>query len=129
MDLDFDRGIARVPPLIVALGLIGSVSGWRVFGIAWAGAFLVGAAAAYLNFRLLEAFVNRLGRLAVATPAKPPKVSGVRLFIQFALCVMGAFVILRLSGFNVAAALWGFLVCPAAVMLEIVYELITYGHS
>jgi len=29
----------------------------------------------------------------------------------------------------VVVALCGFLVCPAAVMLEILYELITYGHS
>jgi hypothetical protein len=67
--------------------------------------------------------------LAAAEPGKPPKVSGVWLFIQFGLCVIGAFVIIRLSGFNVVAALCGFLVCPAAVMLEILYELFTYGHS
>ena len=73
--------------------------------------------------------MNRLGQLALAGSSKPPKVRGVRLFIQFILFVLGAFVILRLSGFNVIAALCGFLVCPAAVMLEILYELITYGHS
>lgn len=27
------------------------------------------------------------------------------------------------------AAFFGFLVCPAAVILEIVYELVTYDHS
>jgi hypothetical protein len=27
------------------------------------------------------------------------------------------------------AALLGFLVCPAAALVEIVYELFTYGHS
>jgi hypothetical protein len=129
MEMDFDKGLARVPVLIGALGLLGSGVAWRVGGVSSAGAFLIGAAAAYFNFRLLESFANRLGRLALAEPGKPPKVSGIRLFIQFALCVGGAFVILRLSGFNVVAALCGFLVCPAAVMVEIVYELITYGHS
>ena len=84
---------------------------------------------AYLNFRLIERFVNRLGSLAAAEPANPPKAPGIRLFLQFALFVLGAFVILRLSGFNVVVALCGFLVCPAAVMLEILYELFTYGHS
>jgi len=129
MEMDFDKGLARVPVLIGALGLLGSGVAWRVGGVSSAGAFLIGAAAAYFNFRLLESFANRLGRLALAEPGKPPKVSGIRLFIQFALCVGGGFVILRLSGFNVVAALCGFLVCPAAVMVEIVYELITYGHS
>jgi len=129
VEVDFDRGIARIPPLIAVLGLLGSLVAWRVAGVSSAGAFLCGAAAAYFNFRLLERFVNRLGRLAAAEPVKPPKASGARMFIQFALCVMGAFVILRLSGFNVVAALCGFLVCPAAVMVEILYELIAYGHS
>ena len=51
------------------------------------------------------------------------------MFIRFAFFVLGAFVILRFSGFNIVVALCGFLVCPAAVMLEILYELLTYGHS
>jgi hypothetical protein len=129
MAVDFDKGIARVPPLIAILGLIGSGVVWSARGLAFGGAFLAGAIAAYGNFWLLERFVNRLGRLAAAEPAGVPKVSGIRLFIQFALFVLGAFVILRLSGFNVVVALCGFLVCPAAVMLEILYELFTYGHS
>jgi hypothetical protein len=127
--IDLDKGIARVPVLIAALGLVGGCVAWPVAGIGWAVAFFVGAVAAYFNFRLLEHFVNRLGRLAAEEPGKPPKVSGVMLFIQFAVFVTGAFVIIRFSGFNVVAALCGFLVCPAAVMVEILYELFTYGHS
>jgi hypothetical protein len=129
VEIDFDKGIARVPPLIAALGLIGSGVAWRIGGLLYAVSFLAGGVAAYFNFRMIESFVNKLGRLAAAQPGKPPKASGVRMFIQFALCVAGAFVILRLTGFNVVAALCGFLVCPAAVILEILYELVTYGHS
>ncbi|HEY3827251.1 MAG TPA: ATP synthase subunit I [Bryobacteraceae bacterium] len=129
MAFDLDKGIARIPLLIAVLGLLGSGAAWRVGGIAYASAFLVGAAAAYFNFRLLERFVDRLGKAVAAEPARPRKAAGVVLFVQFALFVLVAFVILRLSGFNVVAALCGFLVCPAAVMLEILYELFTYGHS
>jgi hypothetical protein len=127
--VDLDKGITRVPPLIAVLGLVGSGVAWSIGGLLYAVSFLAGAAAAYLNFRLLERFVNRLGRLVAAEPANPPKASGIKLFLQFALFVLGAFVILRLSGFNVVVALCGLLVCPAAVMLEILYELFTYGHS
>lgn len=129
MPFDFDKGIARIPPLIFVLGLIGAGAAGRMGGFLYAGSFLAGAIAAYVNFRVIERFVNRLGELALAAPSQPPKVRGVRLFIQFILFVLGAFVILRLSGFNVIAALCGFLVCPAAVILEILYELLTYGHS
>jgi hypothetical protein len=127
--IEFDKGIARIPVLIGVIGLLGSGLAWHEGGISAASAFLIGAAVAYFNFRLLESFVNRLGRLAANEPGKPPGVSGAMLFVQFALFVAGAFVIIRVSGFNVVAALCGFLVCPAAVMVEILYELFTYGHS
>jgi hypothetical protein len=129
LELNFDEGIARVPIIIVGLGLLGTgVAAW-MGGLAYAAAFPIGAGAAYFNFRLIERAVDRLGRLASAEPAKPRKWSGVWMFIQFAVFVLGAFVILRLSGFNVRVAMCGFLVCPAAVMVEICYELITYEHS
>jgi hypothetical protein len=136
LDIDFDKGIARIPGLVLVLGLVGTVVAARMGGLPYAGAFFIGAGAAYFNFRLLERFVNRLGELARLAetaaktgPAKPVKASGALVFIQFALFVLAGFVILRLSGFNVVVALCGFLVCPAAVMLEILYELLNYGHS
>lgn len=129
MELNFDEGIARVPKIIAVLGLLGTgVAGW-MGGLAWAVAFPIGAGAAYFNFRLIERAVDRLGRLAQAEPSKPRKASGVAMFIQFAVFVLAAFVILRISGFNVRVAMCGFLVCPAAVMIEICYELLTYEHS
>src|SRR5438067_4126138 len=126
MQIDYDKGIARVPRIIVVLGVIGTGVAGQMGGLRFALAFLAGAAAGYFNFFLIERFVNRLGRLAAQEPAKPRKALGVRTFIRFAVFILGAFVILRLSGFNVAVALYGFLVCPAAVMVEIFYELLTY---
>jgi hypothetical protein len=129
VEFDFDRGIARVPRFIVILGLVGTGMAGRIGGLASAAAFLGGAGAAWFNFQLIERFVNRLGKLAAPDAEKARAPSGARLFIRFAFFIMGAFVIIRLSGFDVAMAMYGFLVCPAAVMIEIVYELLTYGHS
>jgi hypothetical protein len=127
---ELDRAIARIPRWMAALGLLGGGIAGRIGGASYAGAFLVGAAAAWLNFRLIERTVNRLGRLASATSAKPAgKGTGAWMFIQFAVLVLGAFVILGYSGFSLAAAVFGFLVCPAAAIAELVYELLTYGHS
>ena len=130
MAADLNDAIARVPFVIVVLGLIGSGVAWRFGGLPYASAFLVGALAAYFNFRLIEGFVKRLMRALTANPQKPPRAAPFRLFLQLALFVGGAFVILRFTGFNLTVALYGFLVCPAAVMLEAIYYLIlTYGHS
>ena len=93
------------------------------------GSFLAGAGAAYFNFRLIERVVNRLGRLAARSPAKPPKASASGCLSSSLCSFWGPLLYFDLSGFNVVAALCGFLVCPAAVMFEILYELITYGHS
>ena len=129
-EAELDRAIARIPRWIVVLGLLGTGLAGRMGGAPYAGAFLVGAVAAWLNFRLIERAVNRLGRLASAPAAKPAgKGTGAWMFIQFAVVVLGAFVILKVSGFNLAAAFLGFLVCPAAAIAELLYELLIYGHS
>jgi hypothetical protein len=129
LNLDFDEGIARVAKLIGLLGLLGTVVAWRIGGLVYGAAFFAGAGAAWFNFKAIERAVDRLGQLAGAGSSKPARTSGRIMFIQFIIFALGAFVILRVSGFNVAVALCGFLVCPAAVLLEIFYELLTYEHT
>jgi len=126
MEPDLNQAIARLPLLIAVLGILGSAVAWHFGGPPYAAAFLVGAAAAYFNFRLIERFVTRLLNSLSANPARPPKAPALRLFLQLALFLAGAFVILRFSGFNIVVALYGFLVCPAAAMLEAIYFLFTY---
>ena len=113
---------------MTGLGVVGTGVGFWLGGLPYAGAFLAGAVAAQLNFWLIERFVNRLGE--TASPKHPSAArTGFQMFIRFLFIALGALVILRFTGINVIAALCGFLVCPAAVILEIFYELLTYGHS
>lgn len=127
--MDLEKGLRRVPALIGVLGVIGACAAGRIGGWSYAGAFLLGAIGAWLNFRMIERMVSRLLGAIAAGEAAPPRMSALRQFIRFAIFILGASVILRLSGFNVFVALIGFLVCPAAVMLEMLYQLLTYGHS
>lgn len=130
MPADLGQVVARVPRLIIALGIVGTCVAGILKGPAWSMAFLIGAAAAYFNFRLIERLVTTLVQMVLSQPVKRPKLHGFKVFIQLAIFVVGLFVILRFSGFNLAAAFFGFLVCPAAVLLESIYFLlITYGHS
>lgn len=127
--MNVDQAIRRVPKWIIALGLLGTGVAGRLGGLPYAGSFLAGAAGALLNFWLIERFVNRLGEAALAGDRTPVARISFRMSIRFLFIAVGAFVILRFTGINVVAALCGLLVCPAAAILEIVYELITYGHS
>ncbi len=126
---DYERAIARLPNWMALLAVIGTALAARYAGRSGAAGFLLGAVAAWLNLRLIERGVNRIVRLTVAEPGTVRTGSGVRIFVQFSIFAALAFVILRFTGFNAVAAVLGFLVCPAAVVLEIVYELIIYGHS
>ena len=127
---DFIRIVARVPRVIAILGLAGGLVAGIFKGLGYGAAFLVGAVAAYVNFRLIEWIVNSLLQRVLAKPIKRPRLHGAKVFIQLALFVVGLFVILRFSGFNLTAVLFGFLVCPAAVLFESVYFLFNiYGHS
>lgn len=123
---EFEAAIARLPRWILLLAALGTGAAGAFLGIAAAGGFLLGAIGAYFNFRLVERAVNRLAR-EVAMGSR--KRRGRWVLIQFAGLVLGAFVIIKYSGFNLVAAFAGFLVCPAAVVLEIVYELVNYDHS
>jgi hypothetical protein len=127
--VNYDRALARLPQWMMLLGIIGAGVAVRYAGISGAAGFLIGVVAAWINLRLIERGVDRIVRLASATPGKVRTGSGVRIFVQFAVLGSLAFVILRFTGFNLTAALLGFLVCPAAALMEMVYELITYGHS
>ncbi len=123
---EFEAAIARLPRWILLLAVAGTAAAGVFVGIAGAGGFLLGSIAAYFNFRLIERAVNRVAREAVGGSGKA---RSPWLLIQFAGLVFGAFVIIRYSGFSLAAAFAGFMVCPAAVVLEIVYELLNYDHS
>jgi hypothetical protein len=126
---DYERALARLPNWMALLGVVGAAFAARYAGLSGAVGFLLGACAAWLNLRLIERGVNRIVRLVAAEPGTVHSGSGVRIFVQFVVFATLAFVILKFTGFNLMAALLGFLVCPAAAILEIVYELFTYGHS
>ena len=123
---DFDRAIGRIPSWMAVITLIGAPIVFRKAGAGAMTGFLLGAAAAWLNLRLIERAVNRIVRLAAAQPEKVRVKSGVRVFAEFAVFAAIAFVILRFTGFSLKTAMLGFFVCPAAAIAEIVYELFTY---
>ena len=126
---DYERALARLPNWMLLLAVVGVIWEFRTASTKGAAGFLIGAVAAWLNFRLIERAVNRIARLSTTEQEKVRAGSGVRIFLGFVVFGTLAFVILGFTGFSLIAALLGFLVCPAAAVAEIAYELITYGHS
>ncbi len=69
MKVDPERQIARIPRLIVILGVVGTGVAGLFGGFGYAGAFFIGAGAAYFNFKLVERVVTGLTQ-RVAESAK-----------------------------------------------------------
>jgi hypothetical protein len=112
-----ERALRRIARLIVAIGLVGAlVAGiWR--GVAVALSFLAGAAGSYASF-----WGWRQVAAAISPGAKP---RSARFFIvRLLVFIAAAWVIIRFLGLKVAAAVAGLLVSAAAILLEILYELI-----
>ncbi len=119
------RALVRIQLLIAFLSGAGTLATMVYGGWRWALGFIVGAAAGYLNFRWLKKLVDSLGE---AAGGKPPR-ARVAVFLGLRYLVLGAggYVILNFSALSLAAAAVGLFVPVAAVILEILFELIYAG--
>ena len=114
----YDRAIRRIRWFILVLGLSGAVLLASLQGPRMGFGFLVGAAVSFLSFwrwqQIVEAFAADQKR------RRSYRFFVLRILVFTAL----AYVIIRFLGLNIAAAVSGLLVSGAAVILELVYELI-----
>ena len=113
----YQRFIRRVRWIILALGLAGAVCLSFSGGIAVGGAFLIGAAISFTSFWGWGKVVDSLG----PAPSKRSRSFFVLRLVGF---VALACVIIKYLRLNVAAAAVGLLVSGAAVILELIYEMI-----
>ena len=117
-----DRVLARVHFLIAFLTLAGTIAAVIYGGWKSAGGFLLGAAASWINFRWLKQMVNSLGEAAAG---KRPKARGaVFMGLRYLLFAAAGYVILNYSKLSLVAGLIGLFVPAAAIILEILFELI-----
>jgi len=123
--LFYGRALARIQLWMLFLSGAGVVAAAVGGGSRWAVAYLLGAAASYLNFRWLKQVVNALGKAATGKP--PSARVGVIFGLRYLLLGLGAYAILNFSTLSLAAALAGLFVPVAAVILEILYELVYAG--
>ena len=121
-DAAFAGAAERIARATLALGGAGAIAALLIDGWGAAGGFLLGAAASYLNFRWLKRGVEALGSAASGAP--PRARVAVMLGLRYLLLALGAYVILKGSVISLPAALAGLFVSVAAVILEILFELV-----
>jgi|HubBroStandDraft_1064217.scaffolds.fasta_scaffold464063_2 hypothetical protein len=113
----YPRFIRRVTWLILILGLTGSAYLAARRGLQTGMSFLIGASVSYLSFW-------RWQQLAQALTAQAKARRHWFFIVRFLLLGALAWAIIKYLGLNVAAAAAGLLVSAAAVILEVIYELI-----
>jgi hypothetical protein len=113
----YDRFIRRVTWIILALAIMGSAVVAIVKSIRIGLAFLIGATVSYGSFWGWRQLVDAL------TPGAKKR-SSFPFMARILLLIAVAYAIIKFLGLNVAAAASGLLVSAAAVLLELIYELI-----
>jgi hypothetical protein len=113
-----ESAVERISKAMWAIGAGGAIAafGWR--GWTWGAGFALGAVASWLNFRWWKQVVDALAG------ARPKRRTAIFLGGRYLLLGGGAYVILHYSSISLPAALAGLLVSAAAVIVEILYELI-----
>ncbi len=111
-------GLGAGATLVVAVGW-----GWRA-----AAGLALGAALSWVNYRWLKQGVAAIARLSTAQADAPqvriPKRVYVKFFGRFALLLIAVYVILSGSLLPGATVLAGLFAVVAAVLVELIYQLI-----
>jgi hypothetical protein len=121
----FDSALRRITRGMAALAAGGCLVCLVLRGWKWALAYLLGAAASALNFRWLKRVVDAMG--PTSRRRLSPKFA-ILMGLRYLLLAAGAYAIVNFTSLSLPAALMGLFVPVAAVILEIVFELI-YASS
>jgi hypothetical protein len=115
---DPDRALQRMAKLMFSLSAGGAIAlfAWR--GWTWSVGWLLGASASCLNYRWLRRVTGALGS------ASPKERKAVLLGLRYLLLGGGSYVILKYTAISLPAALAGLFVPVAAVLIEILIELV-----
>lgn len=113
----YTQALRRIGMLILAIGTIGAGALTTLRGFRMGLAFLIGALISYASFWGWQ-------HIVLALSPNAPKQRPLKFVIRIVVLGGAACVIIKLLGLNVAAAVTGLLVSGAAVILEIVFEII-----
>jgi hypothetical protein len=131
---DFYRAAERrIEGLTLGLGTMVALAAAIRYGWRAASGLAVGAALAWVNYRWLKQAVDVAARLsagqAEASKIRIPKRVYAKFFGRFALLLAAAYAILSRSWLPAAAILAGLFTLVAAVLVELIYELLRGGRQ
>jgi len=124
-DAFYHRALLRVDRLSYVLAVILVVGAFAFRGRSWALGSAIGAAVSCLNLWLWKRVARSIG----TEGSRPSGASATMLGLRYLLMAGAIFVIIKYFEVSLLAVLAGLLVSVAAVILEIVYELVFTSHK
>lgn len=118
----YSAAITRIKALTGVVAAVGTTFAFITHGAAAALGFFAGAVLSLINFHLLCGFANIMG-------GSPSRAKGVMIALRYAIIGVAVYVIVRVLGTAPVAVLAGLLAVFAAVLLEIIYELILHART
>jgi hypothetical protein len=116
------RAMRRMPRWIALVAVIALPFVWWRGGPLWGASFLVGAIGGYWNYVGICRLADRLTE-TVARTGRAPR-STFRSLLRLLFIAVSVFVIIRFTRINLVAAFMGLFTPVAAVVAEILYELV-----
>jgi hypothetical protein len=117
----YRRAMRRIYRNLVAVSIAGVVAALVWQGWEAGAGFAVGAAISTLSFRWLHRFVDAMG---ASSEARPKGRLAWLLGFRYLIFGFGAYVIVKYFGINAVAVVAGLFVVVAAVLAEIIFELV-----
>ena len=132
-DMNYATAEHRIEWVTLALGLAASAYSFARWGWRPGTGVALGAALAWLNYRWLKQGVGALVKLSTAQAGEEhprvPRTVYVKFFGRYALLLAVVYVILSRSLLPVVAVLGGLFAVVAAVMIELMWELVRSGRG
>ena len=116
----YERALGRMLRIAAVLGAMGTIAALAARGPRPAAGFLLGAVISLINFRW---WVNLAGALG-GSAKTPLRASAAILGLRYVLVAGVVYGIVKVLEITLAAVLAGLFVSVAAVILELLYELI-----
>ncbi len=117
-DLSYERVVQRITRITLALIAAGSVVAFAWGGWEWAVGFALGGTVSWISFRWLKQVVGSLGA------DRPQPNLPQKAVLRYLLIGIAAYILVKYTVVNLRAAVAGLLISSAAVIIEIVIQLI-----
>jgi hypothetical protein len=114
----FERAVQRISKTMAVLAVAGTLAAFWWQGWRWGSGFAAGALLSWLNFRWLKQLTSALGGKRLR------RASAIFLAFRYLLLGGSVYVIVRYSSISLSALLTGLFVAAAAVILEVLFELV-----